>query len=130
MILAGNMIKSGKTVAYAADARVIHSHNYTGLMQFHRNFDLAVSQADHPEIFAMAKSESEGIRMVKATAAYLISQRKPYLIPVLGMRSASKLLGYRLGRSYQKLPENIVLHLTGNKSYWEKKKKLQSRCKN
>ena len=68
--------------------------------------------------------------MVKATAAYLISQRKPYLIPVLGMRSASKLLGYRLGRSYQKLPENIVLHLTGNKSYWEKKKKLQSRCKN
>ena len=101
-----------------------------GIQQLHRNFDLAVSQADYPEIFAMAKSESEGIRMVKATAAYLISQRKPYLIPVLGMRSASKLLGYRLGRSYQKLPENIVLHLTGNKSYWEKKKKLQSRCKN
>ena len=130
MIFAGGLILKGYGVAYAAEAKVVHSHNYSAIQQFHRNFDLAVSQADHPEIFAMAKSESEGIRMVKATAAYLISQRKPYLIPVLGMRSASKLLGYRLGRSYQKLPENIVLHLTGNKSYWEKKKKLQSRCKN
>ena len=130
MIFAGGLIQKGYGVAYAAEAKVVHSHNYSAIQQFHRNFDLAVSQADHPEIFAMAKSESEGIRMVKATAAYLISQRKPYLIPVLGMRSASKLLGYRLGRSYQKLPENIVLHLTGNKSYWEKKKKLQSRCKN
>lgn len=130
MIFAGKLIQEGYAIAYVAEARVVHSHNYTNRQQLHRNFDLAVSQADHPEIFAMAKSESEGIRMVKATAAYLISQRKPYLIPVLGMRSASKLLGYRLGRSYQKLPENIVLHLTGNKSYWEKKKKLQSRCKN
>ena len=130
MIFAGKLIQEGYAIAYVAEARVIHSHNYTNFQQFQRNFDMAVSQADHPEIFAMAKSESEGIRMVKATAAYLISQRKPYLIPVLGMRSASKLLGYRLGRSYQKLPENIVLHLTGNKSYWEKKKKLQSRCKN
>ena len=130
MIFAGKLIQEGYAIAYVAEAKVVHSHNYTNRQQLHRNFDLAVSQADHPEIFAMAKSESEGIRMVKATAAYLISQRKPYLIPVLGMRSASKLLGYRLGRSYQKLPENIVLHLTGNKSYWEKKKKLQSRCKN
>jgi len=130
MIFAGKLIQEGYAIAYVAEARVVHSHNYTNCQQLHRNFDLAVSQADHPEIFAMAKSESEGIRMVKATAAYLISQRKPYLIPILGMRSASKLLGYRLGRSYQKLPENIVLHLTGNKSYWEKKKKLQSRCKN
>ena len=130
MIFAGKLIQKGYAIAYVAEARVVHSHNYTNRQQLHRNFDLAVSQADYPEIFAMAKSESEGIRMVKATAAYLISQRKPYLIPVLGIRSASKLLGYRLGRSYQKLPEKIVLHLTGNKSYWEKKKKLQSRCKN
>ena len=103
MIFAGKLIQEGYAIAYVAEARVVHSHNYTNRQQLHRNFDLAVSQADHPEIFAMAKSESEGIRMVKATAAYLI---------------------------YQKLPENIVLHLTGNKSYWEKKKKLQSRCKN
>ena len=125
MIFAGKLIQKGYAIAYVADAKVVHSHNYTNSQQFHRNFDMAVSQADHPEIFGMAKSESEGIRMVKATAAYLIRQKKPYLIPVLVTRSASKFLGYRLGKAYRKLPEKLILQLTGNKGYWEKKKKRE-----
>ena len=54
--------------AYVPDAKVIHSHNLTPMQQFHCNFDLAVSQAEHPEIFADLKSEGEGIRLVKQTA--------------------------------------------------------------
>ena len=50
MICAGTMIQKGYSVVYAADARVYHSHNYSGRQQFHRNFDLGVSQAEHPEI--------------------------------------------------------------------------------
>ncbi|MFR5150572.1 MAG: hypothetical protein ACLTER_14385 [Ruminococcus sp.] len=50
MIYAGTMAKRGYGIAYAADACVIHSHNYSCRQQFHRNFDLGVSQADHPEI--------------------------------------------------------------------------------
>ena len=65
MICAGTMIQKGYSVVYAADARVYHSHNYSGRQQFHRNFDLGVSQAEHPEIFASVKSEGEGIRLVK-----------------------------------------------------------------
>ena len=53
-------------MAYVAEAKVIHSHNYTGRQQFHRNFDLAVSQAQHPEVFEGVPSEGEGIRMVKS----------------------------------------------------------------
>ena len=45
MIFAGKRILAGDKVAYVAEAKVIHSHNYTGSQQFHRNFDLAVSQA-------------------------------------------------------------------------------------
>ena len=55
-------------IAYVADAKVIHSHNYNCTQQFKRNFDLAVSQADHPEVFGGIRSESEGIRLVKQTA--------------------------------------------------------------
>ena len=44
MIFAAKAMKNGYAVYYAADARVIHSHNYTAVEQFHRNFDLAVSQ--------------------------------------------------------------------------------------
>ena len=67
MIFAGELIQKGYGVAYAAEAKVVHSHNYSAIQQFHRNFDLAVSQADHPEVFAGIRSEGEGIRLVKKT---------------------------------------------------------------
>lgn len=118
MIFAGKLVQNGYSVAYVAEAEVIHSHNYTNRQQFHRNFDLAVSQAEHPEIFKMASSESEGIRMVKSTAAYLIKQKKPWLVPVLVLRSASKLLGYRLGKNYKMLSRGLILRFTMNRAYW------------
>ena len=65
MIFAGKaVLQDDYAVAYVAEARVIHSHNYGCMAQFHRNFDLAVSQADHPEVFQGIHSESEGIRLV------------------------------------------------------------------
>ncbi len=72
MIYAGTMAKQGYGIAYAADACVIHSHNYSCRQQFHRNFDLGVSQADHPEIFEGVPAEGEGLRLVKKSLAYLI----------------------------------------------------------
>ena len=118
MIFAAGLIQAGYAIAYAADARVIHSHNYSGLQQLHRNFDLAVSQAEHPEIFEAVPSEGEGIRMVKSTAGYLCRCGKAYLVPKLVWQSGCKYLGYLLGKKYRKLPKKMVLWLTMNKRYW------------
>ena len=65
MIYAGGIIQDGYAIAYVPSAKVIHSHNLSPLEQFHRNFDMAVSQADHPEVFEGLPSEGEGIRLVK-----------------------------------------------------------------
>lgn len=119
MIFAGKIIKAGGSIAYVPEAKVIHSHNYGNLEQLHRNFDLAVSQADHPEIFQMASSESEGMRLVKKTAMHLVKMGKPWLIPDLIIKSGFKFLGYRLGKSYRKLPKKLIKWLTMNKGYWE-----------
>lgn len=102
-----------------AEAEVVHSHNYGNAEQLKRNFDLAVSQADHPEIFTMAKSESEGIRMVKQSAKYLVRIRKPWMIGSLLVKSGCKFLGYKLGKNYRRLPKWMVLKLTMNRSYWK-----------
>ncbi|MBO5523330.1 MAG: glycosyltransferase family 2 protein, partial [Roseburia sp.] len=71
MFFAAKAIQAGYYVYYAAEARVFHSHNYTARQQFHRNFDLAVSQKQHPEIFEAVSSEAEGMRLVKDTVKYL-----------------------------------------------------------
>lgn len=118
MIYAGRLIQSGKAVAYCADARVFHSHNYSGAQQFHRNFDLGVSQAQYPEIFETVRSESEGVRMVKQAAGYLIKNKRPYLLPVLVWQSGCKYLGYRLGKNYRKLPGWLIARCTMNRDYW------------
>ena len=122
MICAGTMIQKGYKVAYAADARVIHSHNYTAMEQFHRNFDLGVSQAEHPEVFEGVPSEGEGIRLVKKSMAYLVRTGHIWLIPGLFFQSASKYAGYFLGKRYQKLPEKLILSCTMSPYYWKKRR--------
>lgn len=118
MIYAAGAVKAGKGIAYCADAKVIHSHNYTGAEQFHRNFDLGVSQADHPEIFAAVPSESEGIKMVKMSIAHLRSIGQRRRIPGLIYVSACKYAGYILGKNYRKLPRALVLKCTMSPQYW------------
>ena len=118
MIYAGTMAKRGYGIAYAADACVIHSHNYSCRQQFHRNFDLAVSQADHPEIFEGVPSEGEGMRLVKDTAKYLLKSGRPWLLVSLVCKSGWKYMGYKLGKNYKKLPRWLILKCTMNPRYW------------
>ena len=119
MIFAGKLIQNGYKVAYAADAKVIHSHNYNGKQQFQRKFDLAVSQTEHPEIFEGIKSEKEGIRLVGETAGFLLKEGKPWMIIRLFVISACKYAGYKLGRNYQRLPKWMILKCTSNRKYWK-----------
>lgn len=118
MIMAAKVIQAGYRVAYAAEARVIHSHNYGWIQQFQRNFDLAVSQSDHPEIFENVRSETEGIRLVKDTAKYLIKKGRPWLIVPLVITSGFKYLGYKCGRNYKRLPCRMIRRCTMNPGYW------------
>lgn len=120
MIMAGRIIQSGFKIAYAADAQVIHSHHDGCFRLLKRNFDLAVSQADHPEIFEGIRSETEGIRLVRQTAAYLLRSGKPWEIVTLFLQSGFKYAGYRLGRKYRRLPGWLILRCTLNPGYWRK----------
>lgn len=122
MIYAGNLIKNGRGVAYAAEARVIHSHNYSCAQQFHRNFDLGVSQAEHPEIFREVSSEGEGLRLIKKTMAHVCRAGRPWLVFSLAAQSGCKYAGYFLGKRFQKLPHWLILRCTMSKSYWNEKR--------
>ncbi len=121
MVFAAKLMKAGYAVAYAAEARVYHSHRYTPLGHLKRNFDLGVSQADHPEVFSGISSESEGGKMLKTILPRLIREGDLFSVGELGVSSIFKLAGYQLGRHYRSLPEALVRELTMNRTYWEKK---------
>lgn len=122
MLYAAKVVKAGYQIAYEALAQVIHSHNYTNLQQLHRNFDLGVSQAQHPEVFELATSESEGLRLVKGTWNFLKEKKRLYRFPGFCVQCAFKYTGYLLGKHYKRLPHSLVLRLTSNREYWTIKK--------
>ncbi len=121
MLFAAKAIQAGYRIAYVADACVVHSHDYSNSQQFHRNFDLGVSQAEHPEVFDSVPSTKEGKKLVQKTIGYLESKKKWYLVPGYLINCFCRLLGYKMGRNYRKLPEKMVMKCTMNREYWMKK---------
>lgn len=119
MIYAGGLIQAGYGIAYAAEAKVIHSHNYNCMQQFHRNFDLGVSQAEHPEIFKGVPSEGEGMRLVKKTLSHLVRSGKIWSIPGFVLQCAGKYAGYLAGKNFRRLPKKFVLWCTMSPNYWK-----------
>lgn len=119
MIYAAKAIKAGKSVYYAADAKVYHSHNYTGKQQFKRNFDNGVSQADHPEVFVDVPAEAEGVSMVKKTLFHLLKKGMLFQLVRLIYLSGCKYIGYRMGKAYHKLPKSVILKCTSDPGYWK-----------
>jgi len=121
MIFASRLIEAGKKIAYAADARVWHWHNYTAKEQLKRNFDLAVSQVDYGGLFESVHSESEGIRLVRRTILWAVRTGRSSTIPHILTQSAAKYIGYLLGRNYKKLPKWLILKISMNPGYWKVK---------
>ena len=118
MIYAARAVEAGYGIAYTAEARVIHSHDYSNRKQFQRNFDLGVSQAQHPEVFAAYPSESEGIRLVRQLIRHLRESGHRSQIPHVMMQSGARYIGYQLGRHYRALPDKMVVRMSNNKEYW------------
>ncbi len=119
MLFAAKAVEAGYKIMYAAEARVLHSHNYSISQQFRRNFDLGVSQAEHPEVFKKVPSEKEGGRMVKETTEYLFTTGKVFLIPYFYLQCMGKYAGYFLGKHYKMLPAKTIKKCTANEAYWQ-----------
>ncbi|MGN0376597.1 MAG: glycosyltransferase family 2 protein [Suilimivivens sp.] len=119
MIYARGLIDAGFQIAYVAEAKVYHSHNYSGIQQFKRNFDLGVSHAQYPAVFGDVKTENEGIRLVKMTSGYLIKTGKPWMIVRLLWISGCKYLGYFFGKRYRLWSQKFVKACSMNREYWK-----------
>ena len=117
MIYAGQAVKQGYMISYTAEAVVYHSHDYGAIEQFRRNVDLGISQADHPEVFDGFRSKTEGVRMVKMVITKLIKGGRWYEVVPYVWISAWKLMGYRMGKSYKKLPRALVKACSTNPDY-------------
>jgi rhamnosyltransferase len=109
---------SGWEVAYAADATVQHSHDYTLAAEFRRYFDIGVShRLGQPLLRHFDQPTGEGRRFVVSELAYL-SRVAPQQIPEALLRTSLKLVGYKLGRYEELIPHAMKRRLAMHPSFF------------
>lgn len=119
MYVTAKMLLKNWSVAYCADAKVYHSHNYTIWQEFKRYFDIGVFHARESwirEIFG--KAECEGKRFIISEMEMLL-KKEPLLLLEMVFRDGMKFLGYRLGIGEKYIPKNIKKKISMNNIYWK-----------
>ena len=124
MIFAREIIENGYAVCYCADARVIHSHNYTLKQYFKRSFDMAVSQADNPQVFAHVSSEKEGAKLVKGGGRKAHKARRSARALRLFHAVLLQVCGLFFGKEIQKTSEEDDHALHFKQVFLEKQLKI------
>ncbi len=111
-------------IAYAADAIVYHSHNYTALQEFKRYFDIGIFHRTEDWIIKeFGKTHGEGKKYFKSGFSYIIRNKKYCLIPSFIIRNILKYSGYNLGLRYSNIPKSLAGKISMNKRWWEKDSK-------
>ncbi len=99
MLMAARFIKSGRKVAYAADARVLHSHNLTPIEQFRRNREVGMFLERCKDDLLGASEIGEGSRLVKTVMSQLVEERDFRECGAFCLDCAARIVGNRLGRA-------------------------------
>ncbi|MCR1763904.1 glycosyltransferase family 2 protein, partial [Pseudomonas aeruginosa] len=112
--------QAGYAVRYAASAEVYHSHDYRLLEEFRRYFDIGVFYGRERWIrAAFGGAGGEGKRYVLAEIQALRAAGALYRVPEIALRSAFKLLGYRLGQLERHLPVALKRRISMFPGYWK-----------
>lgn len=118
--VAARMLLSGYAVRYAADAEVHHSHDYRLLEEFRRYFDIGVFYGRERWIGeAFGAASGEGLRYVKAELQAVLAAGALWRVPEVLLRTAAKLLGYRIGQGERYLDVGLKRRLSMFPGYWK-----------
>jgi len=119
MYVAAKILQAGYKIAYAADARVFHSHDYTIRQEFGRYFDMGVFHSREPWIRReLGGAEGEGVRFVISEMKYLLKHAF-WRVPEALLRTVFRYAGFRLGLAESRLPVVLKRKLSMNQAYFK-----------
>lgn len=98
MFFAAKAIRSGYRIAYAADAVVSHSHNFTLKEQYRRNYIQGYEMEKHRELLGDVSQGSEGMRMVKYVSKELLKHGHVGSFMYFGLDCFARFSGNRNGK--------------------------------
>ena len=118
----GRILLKKKKIAYVAQARVYHSHNYCITDELKRYFDIGVLHSMEKWLLdTYGTAEGRGVEFVKSEMAFLVRAKQFHLLPVSILRNTLKLITYKAGRFHSCFPKRLVILLSMHKAWWKKK---------
>lgn len=119
MYFAARAVLGGYKVAYAANSKARHSHNYSPIEEFKRYFDIGVFHGKERWIFeTFGGARGEGKKFILSELRFLL-KNGIISIPRACINNVMKAAGYKLGKSYKTLPFGLNRKLSMHKRYWK-----------
>lgn len=106
MFFAAKVIRKGYKIAYVADAKVIHSHNFTLKQQYKRNYIQGYEIEKHKDLLANVSQNSEGIKLVKYVSINLLKKGRVLSFIHFSFDCIARFSGNRVGKRKAKINEN------------------------
>lgn len=118
MLMCAKLLNAGNAVAYAADALVYHSHEYSLLQTFRRYFDIGVFFARHFNSSNLA-TNGRGAVYTRELLAHMVKQGDvPAFFLAVG-ETCAKFAGFTLGKLERFIPLVAKQHLSMHAGFWQ-----------
>ena len=98
MLMVRKLLDAGHRIAYAGDARVLHSHNFTLRQQFRRNYIVGRTMERYRARFSGVQELGTGTKLAADVLAKLLRRGQVIDAARFALDCAARLLGNRLGK--------------------------------
>lgn len=98
MFYAAKAIQNGYKVAYTAEAVVYHSHNFSILEQYRRNYIQGYEIERHKSLLSEVKAENEGVKLVMYVSKNLLKNGHIFEFIYWCVECCARMLGNKIGK--------------------------------
>lgn len=118
MLMCAKLLNEGHAVAYAADAQVYHSHDYSLQQTFQRYFDIGVFFTRHFDMPNLA-TNGRGVSYTRKLLLHTIRQGDLSAFFYAVGETAAKFAGFTLGKFERLVPLMLKRRLSMHSGFWQ-----------
>lgn len=117
-VAVARLLHRGHRIAYVSDAIVHHSHRYSLIQEFRRNFDTGLARKHYRHLIAVGGKDSTRGRAYTIEMGKRLWKENRRLLPYATVQTTVKWLGYRCGKLSHKAPAWVKKMLSSQDFYW------------
>lgn len=117
-VAVARLLHRGHQIAYVSDAIVHHSHRYSLLQEFKRNYDTGLARKQYRHLISIGGKDSHRGKAYTLEMGRRLWKENRSLIPYAALQTAIKWFGYQCGKLSLKAPVWVKRTLSSQDFYW------------